>query len=127
MTLCVCVCVSDGVGPDRFPLPPHLPQKEDHFEITADVPGFKKEDVQVEVQNGVLVIKAENKEETKTDEEREGVKWHRVERRSGSLFRSVKLPPSADLEHINAKSEDGVLTVAVAKRPEAAPRRIAVA
>jgi HSP20 family protein len=60
----------------------------------------------------------------------DGMKWHRVERSSGTLRRHVKLPPTANLDNITAACDNGVLRVTVAKRPEAiesGPRRIAVA
>jgi HSP20 family molecular chaperone IbpA len=60
----------------------------------------------------------------------DGVKWHRVERSSGSLRRQVKLPASANLEGLTAAADNGVLTISCPKKPEAAaagPRRIAIA
>jgi HSP20 family protein len=105
-------------------------QRGDHFEITADVPGFRKEDTTLEVHDGVLTISATKATETTNDEDKGGVKWHRVERSSGSLRRQIKLPATANLDAITAASQDGVLTVRVAKKPEAVetgPRRIAIA
>jgi HSP20 family molecular chaperone IbpA len=64
----------------------------------------------------------------------DGVKWHRVERSSGSLRRQprrqVKLPASANLEGLSAAADNGVLTISCPKKPEAVaagPRRIAIA
>ena len=109
------------------PLPLQMP---DHYELTADLPGFKKDEVNVEVHHGVLRIAAERSNKTEADEERDGVKWHRVERTAGSLYRQVKLPAGADVDRISARSENGVLTVSIAKRPEAIeapPKRVDVA
>ena len=78
----------------------------------ADVPGLKKEEVKVEVEDGnVLQISGErNKEqEEKTDT------WHRVERSSGKFLRRFRLPENAKAEQIKASMEDGVLTVTVPK------------
>jgi HSP20 family protein len=78
----------------------------------ADVPGLKKEEVKVEVEDGnVLQISGErNKEqEEKTDT------WHRVERSSGKFMRRFRLPENAKTEQIKASMEDGVLTVTVPK------------
>lgn len=107
-------------------------QKPDSFEISAEVPGFNKDEVDVSVHDGnVIHIKADHAGETKeSDEEVSGVKVHRIERSSGSLFRSFKLPPSADLERLAAKAENGVLNIVVPKKTEAAaagPRRVPVA
>ena len=91
-------------------------QKPDHFEITADIPGFTKDQVNVEVSDGVVTISAEKSEEKTEDSDKEGVKWHRVERSSGSLRRQVKLPATANLDAINAATDNGVLTVTVPKK-----------
>ncbi|KAI4993845.1 17.9 kDa class I heat shock protein-like [Hordeum vulgare subsp. vulgare] len=85
----------------------------------ADVPGLKKEEVKVEVEDGnILQISGErNKEqEEKTDT------WHRVERSSGKFLRRFRLPEDAKADQIKAAMENGVLTVTVpkeeAKKPE---------
>jgi HSP20 family protein len=78
----------------------------------ADVPGLKKEEVKVEVEDGnVLQISGErNKEqEEKTDT------WHRVERSSGKFLRRFRLPDNAKAEQVKASMENGVLTVTVPK------------
>jgi HSP20 family protein len=94
-------------------------QKPDHFEMTADIPGFKKEEVKVEIHDDVLRVTAEHSEEKQTEHEREadGGKWLRVERRYGSLYRQIKLPPSANLAAVEAKADNGVLTVTIGKKP----------
>jgi HSP20 family protein len=91
----------------------------------ADVPGLKKEEVKVEVDDGnVLQISGErNKEkEEKTDT------WHRVERSSGKFLRRFRLPDNAKTEPIKASMENGVLTVTVpkeeAKKPDVKPVQI---
>jgi HSP20 family protein len=91
----------------------------------ADVPGLKKEEVKVEVEDGnVLQISGErNKEqEEKTDT------WHRVERSSGKFMRRFRLPENAKTDQIRASMENGVLTVTVpkeeVKKPEVKPIQI---
>ena len=96
-------------------------QKPDHFEIKADVPGFTKDQINVEVHDGVLTITAEKDDRKEEDTEKDGVKWHKVERSSGSLRRQVKLPKTADLEAITAASDSGVLTLTVGKLASAVP------
>ncbi|KAG8096627.1 hypothetical protein GUJ93_ZPchr0013g36362 [Zizania palustris] len=78
----------------------------------ADVPGLKKEEVKVEVEDGnILQISGERRKE----QEEKTNKWHRVERSSGKLMRRFRLPENSKPEQIKASMENGVLTVTVPK------------
>ncbi|XP_009380957.3 16.9 kDa class I heat shock protein 1 [Musa acuminata AAA Group] len=79
----------------------------------ADLPGVKKEEVKVEVEDGrVLQISGERSRE---EEEKKNDKWHRVERSSGRFLRRFRLPENAKVDEVKASMEDGVLTVTVPK------------
>ncbi|KAL8051213.1 hypothetical protein ABFX02_06G132000 [Erythranthe guttata] len=78
----------------------------------VDVPGLKKEEVKVEVEDGnILQISGERSKE----KEEKNDKWHRVERSSGKFIRRFRLPENAKLEKVKAAMENGVLTVTVPK------------
>ncbi|KAL3530739.1 hypothetical protein ACH5RR_010061 [Cinchona calisaya] len=84
----------------------------------ADLPGLKKDEVKVEVEEGrVLQISGER---TKEQEEKND-KWHRVERSSGKFLRRFRLPENAKMDEVKPNMEDGVLTVTIPKVEEKKP------
>jgi len=97
-------------------------ESEENFHVHADLPGVKKEDMSISVNDGVLTVsgKRDNKfEETKN-------KVHRVERSYGSFTRSFTLPENVDAEKINASFDAGVLDIDIPKSTEEKPKRIQV-
>ena len=92
------------------------------FVIEADVPGMKKEEVQIEVADNVVTLKGERwgqREENKKD-------YHLAERQIGSFRRSVAIPGGFDVGKVAAKFDNGVLTITLPKQEEKKPRRIEV-
>ncbi|XP_038724275.1 17.4 kDa class I heat shock protein-like [Tripterygium wilfordii] len=84
----------------------------------ADLPGLKKEEVKVEVEEGrILQISGERSKEL----EEKNDQWHRVERSSGKFMRRFRLPENAKMDHVKASMENGVLTVTVPKEEEKKP------
>ncbi|WP_456327730.1 Hsp20/alpha crystallin family protein [Archaeoglobus sp.] len=96
--------------------------EEDRIRVVADLPGFNKEDIEIWVEDGDLVIKAERKEER---EEREA-NYLRRERRFGRVYRRIALPTDVDIENIKASYNNGVLEVIVPKTEKAKKKVIKI-
>ncbi len=99
-------------------------QRNDAVVVRADLPGVRKEDVQVEVEGEALIISGERREERAEGGDDEG--YRLVERSYGSFYRSVPLPQGANTDEIEATMRDGVLTITLPVAEEARPRRIAI-
>lgn len=99
-----------------------LVDTDGEYAVTAELPGVKPEDVEVDVEDNVLTIKGEKKEERK-----EETKTRRIyEREYGSFERSFTLPRSVDPDQVRAEFKSGVLTVHLPKREEAMGRKIEI-
>lgn len=92
------------------------------YQIHADLPGVKSEDIEVTAESGVLTIKGQRQEKT----EEEKAHFKRVERFTGTFMRRFTLPETADIEHIKATTRDGVLELVIPKIPQTQPKRINV-
>lgn len=90
--------------------------------VKADLPGVDAKDVEVTVEDGVLTLKGEKKEEREEKQKN----FHRIERFAGSFFRSIRLPAGADENHVTATTAKGVITITIPKKPGAQPKKIAV-
>lgn len=97
-------------------------ETEGDYQIKAEIPDVKKEDVKVTVEDGVLTIQGERKQE----KEEKGRRYHRVERSYGSFIRSFTLPDLVDEAHVKAEFKDGVLTLHLPKSEKAKPKAIEV-
>ena len=97
-------------------------QEADKVVVDADLPGLKKDEIDIGVEDGVLTIKGEKKRENEVKDE----DYHRVERLHGTFERSFRLPTTVDTAKITAKYKDGVLHVEVPKKEEAKPKQITV-
>jgi HSP20 family protein len=104
-------------------LPPvDILESKDAYLIRAELPGMKKEDFNVEVNDGTLTLSGERKFE----EPATGVEYHRVERVAGKFSRSFYLPQTVKQDGIKATYRDGILEIHVPKAEEAKPRQITV-
>jgi HSP20 family protein len=95
----------------------------DHLYVEAELPGYKKDEIDVTLENQTLTISAERRSEKN---EGENSDWLLRERRYSRFLRSFTLPPTVDDQKVDAKLSDGLLTVTLNKREESKPRRITV-
>ena len=99
----------------------------DRFELLVDVPGVDPKQVEITLDNGVLTLSGERRDEQTVDTNEKGqLMQQRSERRLGRFHRRFILPDTADAEKVTACGRDGVLSISIAKHPKAQPRRISV-
>ncbi|NOY11862.1 MAG: Hsp20/alpha crystallin family protein [Archaeoglobi archaeon] len=92
-------------------MPVDVIEEEDRIRIVADLPGFDKSDINVYIEDGDLIIRAERKEE-KEDRSRNYI---RRERRYGEVYRRISLPAEVDEDKIKARYNNGVLEIEIPK------------
>jgi len=104
---------------------PHVDivEGQNEYTINAEVPGLDKKDIEVKIEDGVLSIRGEKKNEV---EKREKDRYYRLERSFGKFSRSFKLPDNVDANDIQASYKNGVLSLTVRKNEEAKPKAIEV-
>jgi len=97
-------------------------EQDDKFIVKASVPGINPEEIDVTLNDGVLTIKGETKDEHEVKEET----YHLRERHFGSFIRRISLPTNIDTEQVEATNENGVLTLTLPKAEPVKPHRIEV-
>ncbi len=97
-------------------------EDNDGYTIRVELPGMKREDIEVSLQDGALVISGERKTETVKDD----TEVHRQERSYGKFSRTLTLPTTVSGDKVKAAYKDGILTVTLPKAEEAKPKQIAV-
>lgn len=97
-----------------------LVETDEQFVLRADLPGLERDDVEIEVKDGVLTISGQREAE----HESRGEGYHRVERASGRFSRSLDLPAGIDAGAIAAEFDRGVLEVRIPKPEEVQPTRV---
>jgi HSP20 family protein len=100
----------------------NVEELEDRFEITAEVPGMKKEDIDIEIVDDVLTIKGERK----LEKEEEKANYHICERSYGTFQRAFTLPENVTTDNIAAEYADGILRLAVPKAEPEKPKEIRI-
>jgi HSP20 family protein len=98
-------------GEELVDFPVDVIDEEDKIKVIADLPGFNKEDIELYVEDGSLVIKAQRKEEI----EEKGKGYIRQERRYGEVYRRIPLPAEVKIDDVKDKYNNGVLEVILPK------------
>ena len=99
-----------------------LYQNNDNVVATVELPGMRKEDIEISLQDGTLTISGERKSETGTN----GGNATRTERSTGKFRRTITLPTLVDANKVSAGYKDGILTVTLPKAEEAKPKQIQI-
>lgn len=113
--------VQGGIGAGVFPAI-NLTESDDHFNLRAELPGVKNEDLDIQATANNLTIAGERKL-APIDE---SAKYHRREREGGRFSRAFALPTEIDPDRIEARLSNGILTVRLPKAESAKPKRIAI-
>jgi len=99
-----------------------ISETDDRYIIRMDTPGLTKNDVTVQLHDGMLSVSGERKFENEEKKEN----YHRLERSWGHFYRSFPLPQAGDADRVTASMANGVLTIEVMKREESKPRKIKI-
>lgn len=99
-----------------------IAEGEGEIVVHASLPGFRKDDIDVQIHNGVLSIKAEHAEEKETGDQR----YYRKERRVGSVSRRIALPGVVTDANAKAELKEGVLTLHIPLAEVARPKQISI-
>jgi HSP20 family protein len=97
-------------------------ERQDHLVIRAEIPGVEMEDMDIRIENGVLTLHGERKQETEVQEQNA----YRMERIYGMFTRSFSLPTTVDAAKVTATYKDGVLEVTVPKIETAKPKKVEI-
>ncbi|MBI5905701.1 MAG: Hsp20/alpha crystallin family protein [Deltaproteobacteria bacterium] len=113
----------EGLGTGMWTPAVDIYETNDSVIVKAELPGLTREQVGIEVKDGLLTLRGERKVEKEVKEEN----YHRIERAYGTFQRSFSLPSTIDQEKISATLKDGVLELTLPKREQAKPKQITVA
>lgn len=100
----------------------NISETDDIVSIEVDIPGMKKEDIQLDIENGALSVRGERKNKREED----GRTFHRVETQYGTFERSFQLPDHVDEESVEATYNDGILQIDMKKKEEKLRKQIAI-
>lgn len=101
-----------------------LSEQDHQLRVRVDIPGVSKDDIHVDVQDRVLVVEGERREERSEVDEQRG--WRRTERRYGNFYRAIPLPDGAEGEKAEARMKDGVLEITIPLNENKSSRRLEI-
>jgi HSP20 family protein len=107
-------------GPGGWVPPVDIHETTDHYVITAELPGLKREDIRIHVEDGRVTLEGVRPDKGSCEQ------YHRIERGHGAFSRTFQLPAPVDSERIEAGLRDGILTVTCPKLSDPSPRRVHV-
>lgn len=113
---------TEGVATRAWMPPVDIRETEDRLLVAIDLPGLRKEDVNITLENNVLTVAGERRFEG----DQKNDTFHRLERAYGAFTRSFALGQSYQSDKVEANFQDGVLLIALPKVEESKPRRIAI-
>ena len=109
---------------DALGMPLDVSETQDNFLVDAVVPGLKPEDLDITIQDNVLLIRGETRQEQQTSEKQ--ANYHVMERRYGRFSRAVSLPTAVNTDQVRATLEHGILHLEIPKAEQVKPRKITV-
>lgn len=112
----------DGIMTTNWLPAVDLIEKDDEFVAKVELPGVSKDDVKITMQDNILTVRGEKKEEKETRQSN----YHRLERSYGSFQRSFTLPNAVKADKVEAQYKDGILTITLPKSEEAKRKQIEV-
>ena len=107
-------------GPGGWVPPVDIHETTDHYVITAELPGLKREDIRIHAEDGRVTLEGVRPDKGSCEQ------YHRIERGHGAFSRTFQLPAPVDSERIEAGLRDGILTVTCPKLSDPSPRRVHV-
>ncbi len=99
-----------------------ISEDEKNFIVSVELPGVKEDDIDVRIKDNMLIISGEKKQE----EAKEGQTFYLVERRYGKFERVINLPTNVDVDNVEAKFENGILTLTLPKKPKDEGKKIQI-
>jgi len=111
-------------------LPVDFLEKGNNYEVHADLPGYKKEDIEVHINDGVLSMEARRdtvKTEKSDDKDGEAATYYHQERHSSKVHRAFRLPANASHDEAKVTYVDGVLTITIPKVEKTGSKKLAIA